>query len=108
MEHATHNDTRRGTNLKREWQRHLKAWRAIGETEVSYCQQNGLSHHAFQYWKKNLEGNGSKRFVELSRSSLSGSGSVVEILIDNRVQMGVPHGVNAEHLQTVLQTVKEL
>ena len=108
MKHAKNNGTRRGTNLRQEWQRHLEAWRAGGGTQVSYCQKHGLSRHAFQYWKKNLEGNGSKRFVEVSRSSLSGSGGVVEILIDGRVQIRIPQGVSAEHLQTVLQAVKEL
>lgn len=108
MEHTKNNDTRRGANLKQEWQRHLEAWRASGDTQVSYCLKHELSRHAFQYWKKNLEGNGSNRFVEVSRSSLLGAGSVVEILIDGRIQIRIPQGVSSEQLRTVLQAVKEL
>jgi transposase len=108
MERAKNNHTRRGTNLKKEWQQHLKSWRSSGDTQVSYCQQHGLSRHAFQYWKQNLEGNGRNRFVEISRSALSGSGSVVEILLDGGVQIRVPQGVSPEHLHMVLQTLKEL
>jgi hypothetical protein len=108
MEHTNNNDTRRGANLKKEWQRHLKAWRASGDTQVSYCQKHELSRHAFQYWKKNLQGRGSNRFVEVSQSSLLGVGSVVEILIDGRVQIRIPQGVSPEQLRTVLQAVKEL
>jgi hypothetical protein len=108
MEHPKNNDTRRGANLKQQWQRHLKAWRASGDTQVSYCQKHELSRHAFQYWKKNLEGNGSNRFVEVSRSSLSSSGCVVEILIGGRIQIRIPQGVSSEQLRTVLQAVKEL
>lgn len=108
MERAKNNDTRRGTNLKQEWQQHLKAWRASGDTQVSYCQRHGLSRHAFQYWKHNLQGSRSNRFVKLSRATGAGSGGMVEILIDGRVQIRVPQGVSPEHLHMVLQTVKEL
>jgi hypothetical protein len=108
MGHPKNNDARRGTNLKQEWRGHIRAWRASGDTQASYCGKHGLSRHAFQYWKHNLEGSRSKRFVELSRSTPCGSGGVVEILIDGRVQIRVPQGVSSEHLRTVLQAVKEL
>jgi hypothetical protein len=108
MERAKNNHTRRETNLKQEWQQHLKAWRSSGDTQVSYCQQHGLSRNAFQYWKQNLEGNGRNQFVELSLSSLLGSGNVVEILLDGGVQIRVPQGVSSEHLHMVLQAVKGL
>ena len=108
MERAKYNDNRRGTNLKQEWQRHIKAWRASGDTQVSYCQKHGLSRHAFQYWKQNLQGSRSNRFVELSRTTGAGSGDVVEILIDGHVQIRVPRGVSCEQLRAVFQAVKEL
>lgn len=108
MGHEKNNGTRRGTNLRQEWQQHLKAWRASGVTQLFYCQKHRLSRHAFQYWKKNLEGSRNSRFVEVSRSSLSSSGGVVEILIDGRIQIRVPQGVSSEHLRTVFQAVKEL
>lgn len=108
MEDTKNKGTRHCANLKQEWQRHLKAWRASGDTQVSYCQKHGLSRHAFQYWKQNIEGNGSNRFVEVSRSGLSSSGGVVEIFIDGRVQIRIPQGVSPEQLRTVFQAVKEL
>jgi hypothetical protein len=108
MGHAKTNDGRRGGSLEQEWRRHIKTWRAGGETQVSYCRRHGLSRHAFQYWKHNLEGGRSSGFVELSRSATPQSGSVVEILIENPVRVRVPQGVTAEQLRTVLQAVKEL
>jgi transposase len=108
MERAKNKDTRRKPSLKQEWQRHIKAWRASGDTQVSYCRKHGLSRHAFQYWKHNLQGSRHNRFVELSRTTGAGSGDVVEILINGRVQIRVPQGVSPEHLHMVLQTVKEL
>jgi hypothetical protein len=108
MERAKSNITQRGANLKHEWRQHLKAWRASGDTQVSYCQKHGLSRHAFQYWKHNLQGSRSNRFIELSRATGAGPGGMVEILIDGRVQIRVPQGVSSEHLHMVLQTVKEL
>ncbi len=108
MKHAKNNSAQRSRNLRQEWQRHLKAWRAGGDTQVSYCEKHGLSRHAFQYWKRNLEGSRSNQFVELSRATGPSSGGVVEILIDGRVQIRVPQGVSPEHLRTVLQAVKEL
>jgi hypothetical protein len=88
MERAKNNDTRRSTNLKKEWQQHLKAWRARGDTQVSYCQKHGLSRHAFQYWKHNLQGSSSNRFVELPRATGAGLGGMVEILIDGAFRSG--------------------
>ena len=108
MEHTTNKGARHRANLKQEWQRHLKAWRASGDSQVSFCQKHGLSRDAFQYWKKVLETSGSNGFVEVSRSGLSSSGSVVEIFIDGRLQIRIPHGVSLEQLRAVFQVVKEL
>jgi transposase len=109
MEHTRTSGSLRGEELRRQWQQDLKAWRASGESQVCYCRAHGLSRHAFQYWKHNLEGGRSSGFVELSRSTAPHSGgAVVEILIDDRVQIRVPQGVTAEQLCTVLQAVKEL
>jgi hypothetical protein len=108
MERAQNKGTRRGTNLKQEWQHHLKAWRSSSDTQVSYCQKHGLSRHAFQYWKHKLGKSRPRQFVELSGATPAGSGGVLEIIIDNRVQIRVPQGVSGEHLHLVLQAVKEL
>jgi hypothetical protein len=104
----TKNSNRRGANLKQEWQRHLKTWRASGDTQVSYCQKHGLSRHAFQYWKHVIEKSQTSGFVELSRTTSAVSGGMVEIIINNPVQIRVPQGVGLEQLRTVLQAVKEL
>jgi len=108
MEHTKNNGTRHNENLKQEWQRHLKAWRASGDSQVFFCRKHGLSRDAFQYWKKILETGGSNGFVEISRSCLSSSGGVVEIFIDGRVQIRIPQGVSLEQLRAVFQAVKEL
>ena len=108
MEDAKNNGTRHNENLKKEWQDHLKAWRASGQTQVSYCRKHGLSRDAFQYWKHNLEGTRNDRFVEISRFCPPSSGGVVEIFIDGRLQIRISQGVNLEQLRAVFQAVKEL
>ena len=108
MERTKNNDTRRNKDLTQHWQRHIKAWRASGETQIAYCQKNGLSRHAFQYWKHIVEKSETERFVEIKRATPSGSGGVVEIVIDNPVHIRVPKGVSPEHLRMVLQAVEEL
>jgi hypothetical protein len=108
MEHTKNNGTRHNANLEQEWQYHLKAWRASGDSQVFFCRKHGLSRDAFRYWKKILETGGSNGFVEISRSCLSSSSGVVEILIDGRIQIRVPQGVSPEHLRIVLQAMKEL
>jgi hypothetical protein len=108
MEHTTNSGSPRGGELKRQWQQHLKAWRASGETQVSYCRAHGLSRDAFQYWKQNLAEEGSNGFVELSRCGAPQPGSVVEILIEDPVRVRVPQGVTADQLRAVFQGLKEL
>jgi hypothetical protein len=108
MDHTTNSGSPRGGELRRQWQQHLKAWRASGETQVAYCRAHGLSRYAFQYWKQNLGKEGSNGFVELSRCATPQPGSVVEILIEDPVRIRVPHGATPEQLRTVLQAVKEL
>jgi putative transposase len=34
-----------------EWQRHIAAQRASGQTQPDYCRQHGLSLHTFRYHK---------------------------------------------------------
>ena len=108
MERTRNSDGRKGTKLKQEWQRHIRAWRISGDTQVCYCRKHGVSRDAFQYWKHNLEGSKTNRFVELSRATGPGPGAVVEILIDGRIQIRIPQGVSPEYLRTVLQAVREL
>jgi transposase-like protein len=108
MERTKNYDTSRSKNLKQQWQRHIKDWRASGETQISFCQKHGLSRHAFQYWKHNFEKGKTNGFVELSRTTPPDSSRVVEIVITNPVHIRVPQGVSSEHLHMVLQTVKEL
>jgi len=110
MEREKNKDTQRGTGLLREqWRRHIKAWQASGDTQVSFCQKHGLSRHAFQYWKRNLKKSRTSRFVEISPAKPPSSGGLIEILIDNnRLQVRVPQGVSPEHIRTVLKAVKEL
>ena len=108
MEHAKNNGTRRNKDLKKEWQQHIKAWRASEDTQVSYCRKHGISRHAFQYWKHIFEKSKTSAFVELSHAAPRGYGGVVEIIINDPVQIRVPRGVSSEHLRIVLQVVKDL
>ena len=108
MERTKNNEASRSKDLKQQWQRHIKAWRASGETQIFYCQKHGLSRHAFQYWKHNIEKCKTDRFVEIKRATPRDVGVVVEIIISTPVQIRVPPGVNPEHLHLVLQAVKEL
>jgi hypothetical protein len=37
------------------WEAHIKAWKESGASQVDYCRGEGLSIHAFGYWKRKLD-----------------------------------------------------
>ncbi len=37
------------------WARHVKAWKASGETQRNYCQQHQLKPHRLAYWNQALK-----------------------------------------------------
>jgi len=39
---------------EREWARHVRAWRASGETASEYCEDRGLKLGSLRYWSTRL------------------------------------------------------
>lgn len=37
---------------RQAWIDHVAAWSASGQTERAYCAVQGLSYHAFDYWRR--------------------------------------------------------
>ena len=107
MGNSRTSNTPRGTALRERWQRHLKLWRSSGTTQIAYCQKHGISRHAFQYWKHQLDNGRSNQFVEVKQPLASGISKHIEILLVEGVRICVPQGVSPEELRMVLHVLRE-
>lgn len=107
MGNSKKTSTPRGTALRERWQRHLKSWRSCGTTQIAYCQKHGISRHAFQYWKHQLDNGRPSRFVEVQQPLASGVSKHIEILLVEGVRVCVPHGTGPEELRMVLHVLRE-
>jgi transposase len=106
MENSRQAQTPRGTALREKWQRHLKSWRSSGTTQIAYCQKHGISRHAFQYWKHQLDKGRPRQFVEIKQPLAAGVSQHIEILLEG-VRICVPHGTGPEELRMVLHVLRE-
>jgi len=107
MKNSKQDEASRGAALRHQWQQHLEWWRSSGTTQIAYCQKHGLSRHAFQYWKHQLDNGGHNRFVEIKQSTTLGSRSHIEILLAEGVRICVPQGASPEELRMVLHVLRE-
>lgn len=107
MENLRNQQAPRGAVLREQWQQHLESWRSSGTTQVAYCRQHGLSRHAFQYWKHQLDNGGRNRFVEIKQSTILGSISHIEILLAEGDRICVPQGASPEELRMVIHVLRE-
>jgi hypothetical protein len=107
MKDSKQNETSRGTALRLQWQQHLEGWRSSRTTQIAYCMKHGLSRHAFQYWKHQLDHIGHNRFVEVKQSTALGSKIPIEILLAEGVRIRVPLGASPEELRMVLGVLRE-
>lgn len=107
MKDSKQNETLRGTALRHKWQQHLEGWRSSGTTQIGYCLKHGLSRHAFQYWKHQLDQGSPKRFVEIKRTPALGGSDHIEILLTQGVRICVPPGASPEELRMVLHVLRE-
>jgi transposase len=107
MANSRKNSTPRGVALREQWQQHLESWRSGGTTQIGYCQKHGLSRHAFQYWKHQLDNGGLSRFVEVKKPFAPGISNPIEILLAEGVRICVPQGAGPEELRMVLNVLRE-
>jgi transposase len=107
MRNSGKSNTPRGAALREQWQRHLESWRSGGTTQIAYCQKHGVSRHAFQYWKHQLENGRPSRFVEVKKPLAPGSRNHIEILLAEGVRIRVPQGASPEELRMVLHVLRE-
>ena len=42
-----------------EWADHIKSWKRSRLSKAEYCRRKHISYHAFNYWKKRIEKQGS-------------------------------------------------
>jgi hypothetical protein len=107
MKSSRKSKTPRGSILREQWKRHLESWRSSGSTQIAYCQKRGLSRHAFQYWKHQLDHDGSRQFIEIKQTPALGGRSPIEILLTEGVRICVPQGASPEELRMVLHVLRE-
>jgi transposase len=107
MENSRTSNAPRGTALRERWQGHLKSWRSSGTTQIAYCQKHGISRHAFQYWKHQLDNGRPSQFVEVKQPPVPGISNHIEILLVEGVRICVPQGTGPEELRMVLHVLRD-
>lgn len=107
MENSRKMNISRSAALRERWQRHLKSWRSSGNTQIAYCQKHGISRHAFQYWKHQLDNGRPSRFVEVKHPPAPDVSNHIEILLVEGVRICVRQGVSPEELRMVLHVLRE-
>jgi transposase len=107
MANSRKNSNPRGAVLREQWKQHLKSWRSSGTRQIAYCQKHGLSRHAFQYWKHQLDNGGLSRFVEVKQPLARGISNPIEILLAGGVRIRVPQGATPEELRMVLHVLRD-
>jgi len=100
---------------KRFWGAHINAWSRSGLSIAEYCRRQGLSYHAFRYWKQKLDHGtvGSQvSLVEIGRigcTSRAGSGRdrnfSLRIRIDDRCTIEVGDGFSSSTLSRLLSVM---
>ena len=107
-----------GERGKKFWETHVNAWRRSWLSIPEYCRRQGLSYHAFRYWKHKLHHGtaGSQvSLVEIGRiagASMAGSGRgrnySLRLRIDDRYTIEVGDGFSSSTLSRLLSVMGEL
>ena len=48
-----------------DWENHIKSWKRSNLSKTEYCRRKHISYHAFNYWKRKLEKQGSPSPITL-------------------------------------------
>ena len=43
------------SELRKEWEQRIAAYKESGQTQVKWCEANDISIHQFKYWMKRIK-----------------------------------------------------
>ncbi len=107
----------RRQNKKRSkdfWANHIKKWAQSGQTQISYCQKNGLGPKAFIYWKSKLkkESQDVSFFPVPLRAYPKPAGTIrpepLKLICNNRYRIEVGENFSPDTLKKLIQTIERL
>jgi len=101
--------TKRSKKAWMKWRRLVSEQSRSGQSVKAFCSEHGLCRPYFFVWKKRLEEDTSKKFLEVQ---VAGPGpstpgdSSVEIRLRNGRSLMVRPGFDAEHVRALLVVVE--
>jgi len=101
------------TGTSKYWTSHIKAYDNSGLSMAEYCRRQGLSYHAFRYWKKKQENSPSVPvvpFVEIGRIKPQSCTTkfCLKINLPGRYSIDVGDGFSSSTLARVISVLEEL
>jgi len=109
------------TNVPQEdqeqfWHMAIETWQTSGLSVRQFCRDEGLSEPQFYVWRRKLNGSNSKQigqnkpepsaFIEVAMPR--STSAVIELVLTSGNMLRIPHGADAETLNTVLSTVRAI
>ena len=88
-------------NKAKKWEQHIEQWKRSKKSKASYCRENGINAHTFDYWQGKLKKQSS--FIELNSSSKE---QLITIELREDIQIKLPVGISKENLVVVLEAVR--
>ena len=93
---AGNRDTAARSSGRSYWAAHIRACDRSGLSIAEYCRRQGLSYHAFRYWKKKL-GHGAAApgisLVEIGRIPGNGTGTPMPGAFSLRLRIGGKYSI---------------
>jgi len=103
------------------WKDHVKAYKRSGLSLAEYCRRQGLSYHAFRYWREKLfrsSDDSAIALVEVGRFCIPGNRDIpparsdsppdLRIRIKDRYTIDVGDGFSASTLSRVITVLESL
>jgi len=109
-----------GQRIEIFWKAHVRAHEKSGLSLAEYCRRQGLSYHAFRYWRKKLSRSSDDSkvaLVEVGRFCVPGnrnipagsdSSSDLRVRIKGRYTVDVKDGFSASTLSRVITVLESL
>jgi len=89
------------------WKKHIEAWKESGFSIAEYCELEELAKSTFFYWKRKVEGKGSKnRLVEVKIPQQQPSG-LIHIRLNKGMELGVVPGTDVGYVGELVKALEE-
>lgn len=97
--------------LRKEWERRIAEYKTSGQSQVKWCEANGLSIHQFRYWMKRIRNqhdeNIGNSWIPVVIEDLKPAQSESLLVKVGSVSVEVNPGFNPSLLVEVIKVLKE-